>query len=73
MRMNSASAFVTLLAHVASPYPTPLDKFGRKWPELRLPNHKAWTCSECGQPEITKVCDHKPMKASVVRKLGGKL
>jgi hypothetical protein len=54
-------------------YGTPTDKFGRRWPELALPNHRVWLCSECGQPDVKNTCTHKKLNANVVRKLGGKV
>lgn len=61
------------------PYAMPVDKYGRKWPEFYLPNHKAWLCGSgdlekgCGQPEVNGKCSHKRLKAATVKKLGGKL
>jgi hypothetical protein len=55
------------------PYVMPVDEFGRKWPELALPNHKVWLCDKCGQPEIKGKCSHQKMKPETVKKLGGKL
>lgn len=56
-------------------YPVPVDRFGRKWPELRLPNHKAWICDDCGQPDVRakNPCKHKKLPKELVKKLGGKL
>jgi hypothetical protein len=55
------------------PYVMPIDKYGRKWPEFALPNHKVWLCGSCGQPEVNGNCSHKRLKAATVKKLGGKL
>lgn len=55
------------------PYITPVDQYGRKWPEFCLPNHKVWLCGECGQPELRGPCNHKQMNKKTVKKLGGKL
>ena len=56
-----------------SVYGVPIDKYGRKWPELALPNHKVWLCGDCGQPELRGSCSHKKFKAEKVKRLGGRL
>lgn len=56
-----------------SVYGVPIDKYGRKWPELALPNHKVWLCDECKQPELRGSCNHKKFKAEKVKRLGGRL
>ena len=55
-------------------YTTPVDRFGRRWPELKLPNHRVWLCDECGQPDIRrhKPCTHSKLSQTVVKSLGGK-